>query len=219
MPPGSDEARHIVDMTIGVVVSETLIEPNDLARAEGLVKRSFGLLLAPIVAVGVKQSLAGGEDHAGPVLVDSATFEHEIEFSGLVAGKLGDAVADGLIVGEVELAAPSIELEAECEFVPVAPREDRASIAQPYVAVQAHERTRRRPQAPRARWFQSRRRSPAAAPGSSAQARAPARRHRGAARRGPRSIPQGRRAMRSRSPFAGPTPAEPKSMCPSRRLS
>ena len=40
----SHEARHIVDMTVGVVVSETLIEPDDLARAEGLVKRSFGLL-------------------------------------------------------------------------------------------------------------------------------------------------------------------------------
>ena len=69
------------------------------------------------------------------VLVDSAAFEHEIEFPGPVAGKLGDVVADGLIVGEVELAAPAIELEAEREPVPVAPREDRAGIAQPDVAV------------------------------------------------------------------------------------
>src|SRR5690242_9330007 len=132
---GGDEARHIVDMAVSVVVSETLSEPNDLARAEGVVKRSFGLLLAPIVAVGVEQSLAAGKDRAGPVLVDGASFEHEIEFPDPDARKLGDVVADDLIVGEVELAAPAIELEAEREFVAVAPREDRPGIAQPYVAV------------------------------------------------------------------------------------
>ncbi len=52
-------------------------------------------------------------------MVDGAAFEHEIEFPRLGARELGDVVADGLIVGEVELAAPAIELESERECASV----------------------------------------------------------------------------------------------------
>ena len=122
-------------MTVGVVVGEALIEPNDLARAEGLAQRGLGLLLAPAVAVGVEQSLARGEHGALAVMVDGAAFEHEVEFPRANARQLGDVVANGRVVGQVELAAPAVGLESERDRALLVPREDRAGVAQPDVAI------------------------------------------------------------------------------------
>ena len=49
--------------------------------------------------------------------------------------KRGDVVADRRIVGQVELAAPAIGLEPERDRAVVAPREDRAGVAEPDIAV------------------------------------------------------------------------------------
>ena len=44
--PRADEARDVVDMTVGVVVLQALVDPDDLPRAEGFAERLFGLRLA-----------------------------------------------------------------------------------------------------------------------------------------------------------------------------
>ena len=54
---GPDEAGERVDMAVGVVVQQAVVEPDDLARAEGLAQRGFGLRLGPAIAIGVEQGL------------------------------------------------------------------------------------------------------------------------------------------------------------------
>ena len=46
------------------------------------------------------------------VLLDGAALEDEIEFADRRAGKLGDVVADGGVLGQIELAAPTVGHES-----------------------------------------------------------------------------------------------------------
>ena len=41
-----DEAGDVVDVAVGVVVLQALVDPDDLLGAERVAKRGFGLLLA-----------------------------------------------------------------------------------------------------------------------------------------------------------------------------
>ncbi len=132
---GRDEPRHIVDMAVGVIMGEALVEPDDLARAEGVVQRGLGLALAPAIAVGVEEGLPRGEHRAVAVMVDGAAFEHEVEFPRADARQLGDVVANGRVVGKVELAAPAIGHESQRDGALVASRKDRTGVAQPDVAI------------------------------------------------------------------------------------
>ena len=79
---GPDEAGDGIDMAVGMVVQEAVVEPDDLARAERLAQRRFGLRFGPAVAIVIEQGLAGGEDRAVAVMLDGAAFQHEIEFDG-----------------------------------------------------------------------------------------------------------------------------------------
>src|SRR4029079_9304913 len=133
--PRGDEARDIVDMTIGVVVLEAAVQPDDLLRAEGMAKSGFGFRLRPTVAVRVKKHLARRENRALAVMLNGAAFQHESEFADRRAGQVGNLVANWCIVGQVELASPAIALESERNGALSVPRKDRTRIAEPDVSV------------------------------------------------------------------------------------
>src|SRR5262245_10468354 len=127
----SDETREHVDMPIGMVVAKAALEPDGLARAEGLAQCRLGLLLVPAVAICVEQGFAGGEKSTFAVMLDGTAFENEIEAADGRTGKLRDVVADDGVVREVELAAPAIGLESEGDGAVRRSREDRTDVAQP----------------------------------------------------------------------------------------
>ena len=51
-----DEARDVVDMAVGVVVLQALVDPDDLPGAESIGQRRLGRRFGPAVAVGVQQA-------------------------------------------------------------------------------------------------------------------------------------------------------------------
>ena len=139
----TDEARKRVDMAVGVVVQETSVDPENAFGAERLAERGFGLGLGPAIAVLVEQSLPRGEDRAVAVLLDGAALEDEIEFAHRHAGKLGDVVADGRVLGQIELAAPTVGHESQGHRAAFAAGKDRPGVAQPDVAVTRRHNLRR----------------------------------------------------------------------------
>ena len=130
-----NEAREIVDMAVGVVVGQPLADPDHLLRAECLGQRRLRVLLRPAIAVGVEQRLRRGENGALAVMLDGAALQHEIELPLRHARKLGDLAAHEGIVRHVEFAAPSVGLEAHGHGLAARPREDRAGVPEPDIAV------------------------------------------------------------------------------------
>ena len=131
----ADEARDVVDMAVGVVVLQALVDPDDLPGAEGFAERRFGLRLGPAVAVRVEQRLPRGQHRALAVVVDGAALQHEVE---ALDGRIGDArnvVADRRVIGQIVLAAPAVGGKAQRHVPDVRARKDRPRVAQPDVAV------------------------------------------------------------------------------------
>ena len=144
---GADEPRDIVHVPVGMVAFEAFVDPDDLSCVERGGESRFGLRLGPAIAVGVQQSLARGEECALAVVIDGATFEHEVERLGRRSGEACDVASDRVVAGEVELAAPAVGLEAERHMAIGPAREDGARVAQPDVPgiSLARSRPRRRP--------------------------------------------------------------------------
>ena len=132
---GADEAGDVVDMTVGVVVLQALVDPDDLLGAEGFAERGLSLRLGPAIAVGIEQRLPRRQDGAFPVMVDGASLQNEIEPLHGGVGDARDFVADRRVVGQVVLAAPAIRGEAESDAPDVRARENWSRIAQPDVAI------------------------------------------------------------------------------------
>ena len=130
-----DEAHDIVDMPIGVIVLEAFVDPDHRLGAERPVKCCFGFSLRPAVAIGVEQGLAGGKHGALAVMIDGAAFQNKFEAQNRPTSEAGDVVADRRVVGQIELAAPAVGLEPESDRAVVSLREDRASVAEPDIAV------------------------------------------------------------------------------------
>src|SRR4051812_29975301 len=100
-------------MTVGVVVVEASIEPDDLVRAKGIPEGSLRFIFSPAVAVLIEHGPPRREDRTLSVVLHCATFKNEVELADRRACKPGDVVADRGVVGQVELAAPAIGAESE----------------------------------------------------------------------------------------------------------
>src|SRR5262249_41043700 len=122
-------------MPVGVVVLEAFIDPDYGLGAKRLGESRLSLLCAPAVAVRIEQRLPRGEDGALAVVIHRASLQDEIELQNWPARKLGNVVADGRIVREVELAPPGIGFESDGDRRAAAPGEDRPGIAEPDIAV------------------------------------------------------------------------------------
>ncbi len=94
-----DKAHDIVDMPIGVIVLEALVDPDHRLGAERPVKRRLRFSLRPAVAIGVEQGLAGGKHGALAVMVDGAAFQDKLEAQNRPTSEAGDIVADRRVVG------------------------------------------------------------------------------------------------------------------------
>ena len=201
---GPDKPGDGIDMAVGMVVQESVVEPDDPARAERLAERRFGFRFGPGVAIVIEQGLAGGEDGAVAVMLDGAAFQHEIEFEGRRAGEQRDVVADRGVAGQVELAAPAIgpESQRNRRHARCGRRSGRYRGARYRHSAQERSRPRRRARlGPKPRLPGS---PPAPARGWTGSARAPAPPRRGAGSPDRRSIRPDRPARRSIWPFAAP---------------
>ena len=130
-----DEARDVVDMAVGVVVLQALVDPDDFPGSESLGQRLLGGGFRPAVAIGIQQRLPRRQDRALAIVIDGAAFEHEIEAADRRCGKARNVVADRRVIGQIVLAAPAVGFEAQRHGALVTTREDGAGIAQPDVAV------------------------------------------------------------------------------------
>ena len=101
------EAREVVDMAVGVIVRQPLVDPDRLLGAERFSQRRLRLLFLPAVAVRVEQCLSGGENGALAVMLDGAALQHEIELPHGHVRKPRDVAAHGGVVGQVVFAAPA----------------------------------------------------------------------------------------------------------------
>ena len=147
---GPDEARDVVDVAIGVIVLQALVDPDDLAGAERFAERRFRLRLRPAVAVGIEQRLPRRQDGALAVMVDGAALQHEVE---ALHGRVGDArdvVADRRVVRQVVLAAPAIGGKAQRDRARCACAQKSAPCRAARCRRSAPARSRRRRRAPRA---------------------------------------------------------------------
>src|SRR4029078_6999624 len=122
-------------MPVGVIVLEAFIDPDHRLGAEGKAKCCFSFSVGPGAAIGIEQGLAGGEHGALAVMVHGAALQDKIETQNGPSGEAGDVVADRRVVGQMELAAPSVGLEPESDRAVVSPGEDRAGVAEPDIAV------------------------------------------------------------------------------------
>ncbi len=103
----ANEADERIDMAVGMVVEEALVEPDDFPRAEGLAQRRFRFAFRPAIAIVIEQGLSRGEDRALAVMLDGASFQHEVELADRYAGKPRDVVADSGVVREDRTCRPS----------------------------------------------------------------------------------------------------------------
>src|SRR5262245_42489894 len=73
-----NEAREIVDMTVGIVPFDPRLKPDHPARTEVFVKIPLGVVLGKNrITVFVQQTLFGGQYVACAIYIDGTTFNHD----------------------------------------------------------------------------------------------------------------------------------------------
>jgi hypothetical protein len=96
-----------------MVVDEALAEPDDAVCAKVTRQPLLDIFLAKTrIAVGVEQTLFGGQEQARPVAIDRAAFQNPV---GLRVGQCRDRsepLANAVIAGQVIFAAPAVESKA-----------------------------------------------------------------------------------------------------------
>ena len=137
------EARDVVNVAVGLVGVDAVLDPDDLLDAEVLAEKTLDLLLGVLrVAVLVQKAHLGHDDGALAVAVERAALEDVVV--GTIAVHLldlGDLKAQrGVLVPRevqtVDEAAVGVEVEvAERELALAVHEERRARIAQPGVVV------------------------------------------------------------------------------------
>ena len=106
---GAHEAHDIVDMSVGVVREESLINPQHLLHAQrGLETVTHLGLAEPRIAVGIEQALARRDQRTIAVELKRPTLGDEIDPAFASLRQAGHLAADGIIAGQVVLAAPAI---------------------------------------------------------------------------------------------------------------
>ena len=122
-------------MPVGMVVHQAAAQPEHAVEPE--VGRELRLDLAAReegVAVGVHQTLLGGDDEAGAVDVDRPAFEDPLGAADVEADSLGQPPADQIVTRKVVFPAPAVEREAHRPRRAGAPDHDRPRVAKPDVA-------------------------------------------------------------------------------------
>lgn len=76
---GRDEAREVVDMTVGVIADNAFTEPDDIINTIIVTKIAFYLVLIELwIAVGIEKARGGGEEVATAVDINAAAFHDDI---------------------------------------------------------------------------------------------------------------------------------------------
>lgn len=126
---------QIVDMSIRMVMIQTLIKPNHLVHSQlgpqHLLDHAF---IAAGIAIGIEQALPGGDQPTGAIHVDRTAFEDKCMLPDTNPFFRRDR-AGGLRIPRHDIfAAPAIEAEIERNQLGALLSHDGASIAKPNIA-------------------------------------------------------------------------------------
>ncbi len=123
---GIDEAGGVVDVAVGVVAGDALVEPEDFLDAEEIGEGFFDAVAGEVGVTLLdfgEEAFFGGEDAAVAVDVDGAAFEDEaLEFADVIfavggeAGEFeifGDGGGEGVVEGVVVVFGPGVEFEID----------------------------------------------------------------------------------------------------------
>ena len=130
------ETGDVVDMAVGLVIRESVAQPDHLADAGIERERFLDLLLREIgIAVRVQQSLLGGEQGALAVHMDRAAFAHQRRAIDLQALTLQHAAGEFRVVREGKIfVAPGVELPLHAGARAIRPTQHGgAAVARPRV--------------------------------------------------------------------------------------
>ena len=142
--------REIIDMAIGVIIVQTLPQPQHPIKAQIAVQALFNFASRKVrIAIGVEQALLSRGDQTGAVTIKRAAFQHPVCHLGRKTSAVRQFRADLLIPVHQILAAPAVKAKALADLRSAALDYQGPSIAQPDIAVtpyfQRHRgRTQRR---------------------------------------------------------------------------
>jgi len=118
---GFKEASEVIDMAVGIVADEAIVEPEHFIRSEAGGELAFDSRRGGLaVAAGVEHDDFGRQNVTGTVTFDGAAFEHLVESETADAELIGDPGGGAvvfLLVGE--FVAPGVVAPVgDAEFAP-----------------------------------------------------------------------------------------------------
>ena len=151
---GTDVAGDIVDVAVGLVGIDAVLDPDDLFQIQVFLQHHFDLFLVQIgnvtAGIGVQQAHLGGDQGAFAVDMDGAAFQDEVQACGAAVGigtvgvnanQVTDLLCHCVIVGPGEVqavnqAAPCVEDPVNtADLALVVDDEGRTGVADPSVVV------------------------------------------------------------------------------------